>query len=463
MDADASFAAGLDAYRRGDTAAAEQYLRRALGARPVFPQALNLLGVIAIHHGRLPPARHLMRMALAVDPGFISALMNFGLLFTASDDAEGALPWLQRAAVMAPAHAPAWSNLGLALHALHRPEAAIASYRLALEITDLPEARIGLAEALTAAGQFAEAAQVLDRLVRDERDPTRRRRAIATLLALQIKRDGPHPLPPSRPTTRPAPKISVVTCSIKPDRFAALQATYGRVLAGLDHEVIGIHDARSLCEGYNRGAARATGDIVVFSHDDIEIVEPAFADHLLAALDRFDLVGVAGSTRCSGETWGHAGPPNLAGRITQYDAAAGKWSVHAFGGSWPHTPDVQCLDGVFMACRRALWERQRFDAATFDDFHLYDLDFSFAAHLAGFRVGVAADLGLIHWSHGRLDRNWRIQADRFLAKYRGRLADPGTRRPDLGWPAVDFTAPGDAQAYSAGLSAHLAQYGITTG
>ncbi len=461
MDATANYAAGIDAYQRGDTPAAERLLRQALTARPAYPEALNALAIVAVHHGRQGPARQLMRMALAVAPGFASAVMNFGLAHTAQDDAEGALPWLIRAALLAPHHAPAWNNLGLAFNALHRPEAAVGTYRMALSLSPLPEARIGLAEALTAAGQFGEAAEMLSGLIGAERDPTRRRRAIATLLALQVKRDGPHALPPAQAATRTAPKISVVTCSIKPERFAALQDTYGRVLAGLDHEVIGIHDARSLCEGYNRGLARAQGDIIVFSHDDIEIAEPAFADRLLSALERFDLVGVAGSTRCSGETWGHAGPPNLAGRITQYDAGAGKWSVHAFGGNWPHTPGIQCLDGVFLACRRSLLDRVRFDAATFDDFHFYDLDFSYAAHLAGFRVGVAADLGLVHWSHGRLDARWRAQAERFLAKYRGRLAEPGPRRPDLAWPAVDFAAAGDAQAYSARLAGHLAAYGIT--
>jgi Flp pilus assembly protein TadD len=461
MDATASYAAGIDAYRRGDTATAEHHLRQALAARPAYPEALNALGVIATHHGRLRPARLLLRLALAVAPGFASAVMNFGLAHTAEDDALGALPWLTRAVLLAPAHAPAWNNLGLALNAAHRPAAAVGVYRMALELQALPEARIGLAEALTSAGQFGEAAEMITGLINEDRDPTRRRRAIATLLALQVKRDAPHALPPAQPASRPAGRISVVSCSIKPDRFAALRETYARVLSGLDHEVIGIHDARSLCEGYNRGLAQARGDIVIFSHDDIEIAEPAFADRLLAALDRFDLVGVAGSTRCSGELWGHAGPPHLAGRITQYDAEAATWSMHAFGGHWPHTPDIQCLDGVFLACRRSLLDRVRFDEATFDDFHLYDLDFSYAAHLAGFRVGVASDLGLIHWSHGRLDASWRAQADRFLAKYRGRLAEPGQRRPDLGWPAVDFAGPGDAQAYSAGLADHLARYGIT--
>lgn len=30
-------------------------------------------------------------------------------------------------------------------------------------------------------------------------------------------------------------------------------------------------DARSLCEGYNRGVAMSRGDVLIFSDDDIEI------------------------------------------------------------------------------------------------------------------------------------------------------------------------------------------------
>ncbi|MFX8624459.1 hypothetical protein ABTM07_20235, partial [Acinetobacter baumannii] len=85
---------------------------------------------------------------------------NFGLAHTAEDDAEGALPWLIRAVLLVPHHAPAWNNLGLAFNALHRPDAAVGAYRVALELQALPEARVGLAEALTAAGQFGEAAEI---------------------------------------------------------------------------------------------------------------------------------------------------------------------------------------------------------------------------------------------------------------------------------------------------------------
>ena len=70
-------------------------------------------------------------------------------------------------------------------------------------------------------------------------------------------------------------RISIIICSADPQLFAKVCANYRpALLRSVSHEIIGIHDACSLCEGYNRGIARASGDVLVFSHDDIEIVTP---------------------------------------------------------------------------------------------------------------------------------------------------------------------------------------------
>jgi len=63
--------------------------------------------------------------------------------------------------------------------------------------------------------------------------------------------------------------ISVVCCSIDPVRAAAIERHYERLL-----EIVAVGDARSLAEGYNRGVARSSGDIVILSHDDIEFLDP---------------------------------------------------------------------------------------------------------------------------------------------------------------------------------------------
>jgi GT2 family glycosyltransferase len=82
---------------------------------------------------------------------------------------------------------------------------------------------------------------------------------------------------------------------------------------------------------------------------------------------------------------------------------------------------IQALDGVFIAAKRAVVEKIRFDEQTFDGFHLYDLDFTYAAFLAGFRLGVACDLYLLHKSGGSPDQAFMQYAHRFNSKYRSHL------------------------------------------
>jgi len=100
--------------------------------------------------------------------------------------------------------------------------------------------------------------------------------------------------------------------------------------------------------------------------------------------------------------------------------------VRLFGVRHRVVGGIQALDGVFLAVRRAVLDTIRFDDKTFNGFHLYDVDFTYAAHLTGFRLAVACDLFLLHHSVGNLDDNWRHFAGRFVRKYHDRLP---RRRP----------------------------------
>src|SRR5512144_3297135 len=105
------------------------------------------------------------------------------------------------------------------------------------------------------------------------------------------------------------PALSIVVCSIDPAKYARVIATYRALLGGTAHEIIGIHDARSLAEAYNRAARSAHGDIVVFSHDDIDIVSADLAGALTRAFATLDVVGVAGTSKLLNAYWPAAGHP----------------------------------------------------------------------------------------------------------------------------------------------------------
>ena len=218
--------------------------------------------------------------------------------------------------------------------------------------------------------------------------------------------------------------ISFVICSIDDAKFAAVSASVAAAAGGAPFEVVGIHDARSLCEGWARGLARSRGDPVVFCHDDIALHAPGLPGRLARHLARFDLVGVAGTRRCVGMDWSEAGIEHAQGAIA-HDAGGGARFCF-YGADVREGEDavagIESMDGVFVAVRREVAAKVGFDADTFDAWHGYDADFTYRAHRASHALGVALDIPLVHRSAGRIDPARALYQRRFAAKHRATLA-----------------------------------------
>lgn len=230
--------------------------------------------------------------------------------------------------------------------------------------------------------------------------------------------------------------VSAVVCSIDPQKAARIREHYAALFSGRRFEIVQINDARSLSEGYNRGFAQTSGDVVIFSHDDIEIASPDFPARLLLHLSTHDIVGVAGTSRLIGVNWNSAGWPWLHGCVAHSEPGGNGFFFHCFGP--PTQVAVEAIDGLFIAAKREVCEAIPFGAETFDGFHLYDLDFSYRAFLAGFRIAVAWDIPIIHASSGRLDAAWQKYAQRFAAKY-GAQNIAYSPTPPVSWPIVQFS------------------------
>ena len=219
---------------------------------------------------------------------------------------------------------------------------------------------------------------------------------------------------------RPAPRddISVIICSVDEERFRKVSANFGERMGVGAYEMIRIADAKSLAEGYNRGLTQARGDIVIFSHDDIEILTPDFRQRLFGHLQHFDLVGLAGTSRLLDASWNTAGQPWVHGQSVQPARSGQGYVVDIYGQAEQLAqPNVQALDGMFIAARRAAATALRFDAQMFDAFHVYDIDFSYRAYLARMRVAIANDILIYHGSLGNFDDAWRRYAAVFQEKY----------------------------------------------
>jgi Glycosyltransferase like family len=214
--------------------------------------------------------------------------------------------------------------------------------------------------------------------------------------------------------------ISVLINSHQPLMAAASRAMYARLLAGRMHEVIVISDARSMCEGYARAMKIARGDVMVFAHHDLEYLYDDFAAVLDRAMAQFDVVGVAGTDELVHPLWTAAGIGRLFGQVV-HPGANGGFDVEVYGAPSPAVGGMVAMDGLFLAARRESAQSVGWDADLFDGWHLYDIDFTYRAAQAGYRLGVVSELGFLHQSNGRASADYPAYARRFAAKHQGTI------------------------------------------
>lgn len=241
-------------------------------------------------------------------------------------------------------------------------------------------------------------------------------KACMSLLRARVRERHRWARPPVLRLSGKPPSIAVIVCSIDDTKAAATASMYRRLLDGVPHSIQVLRDARSLSEAYNRGVAASHGEFIVLSHDDIEVLAEDFAARLLAHLRAFDVVGVVGSTRMTGPVPVWAGHPWVSGWITHHAPDDSIWTVNTLGCQ-PVAGGIQVLDGVLLAARREVFVDVPFDAEMFDGFHGYDVDWSYRAAMAGWRLAAAGDLRVVHASGGRYDAVWSRYAARLCAKH----------------------------------------------
>ena len=190
-----------------------------------------------------------------------------------------------------------------------------------------------------------------------------------------------------------------------------------RALKGEAWEMVRIADAKGMAEGYNRGIQQSRGEILIFSHDDVEILTEELGGRVRGHLEKVDVIGVVGTSRMGHPMWHGMGPPFLYGQIA-HPHESGGYEVAIYSSPTRLVSGMEALDGVFMACRRKVVEKgEAFDEKTFEGFHLYDMDFSYSVHRRGFAVGVACDVPMIHRSRGKYDEKWLAAAVKFMGKW----------------------------------------------
>jgi tetratricopeptide (TPR) repeat protein len=385
MEADAAVAAALTALRAGRADEA-RHSAEEIWRVSSDPRAAELLAQVEMEAGRLDSALVWNDRACAVDPGNAWYTLQGARIVGLMGDHAGSFDRFAALLRAAPRTKGAWSEFAAAARASGRRAE-------------------GLARCIAAY----------------DADPTL---GPALKALLDIVPDDPQgEVPPAAVPTSARSPLSIVTCSHDDAQFAAMAASYERALSDWPHDILRIADASSIAEGYTRAVAAAKGEIVIFSHDDVEILATDFGHRLVRRLAECDVLGVAGATRATGPAWSFAGWPFLHGSVIYPDGAG--YRLTAYSRTVPIAHGIRVIDGVFLAMRREVALRIGWDAETCDGFHGYDVDFTLRAAQAGMRLAVASDLSVVHRSYGSFDDRWEATARKLVARHPELNGEPG--------------------------------------
>lgn len=207
--------------------------------------------------------------------------------------------------------------------------------------------------------------------------------------------------------------ISVVVCSIDPVLSANLQANIAKTI-GVPYEFIVIDNRTAKkCIGavYNQGAQSAQFSIICFLHEDVVFSTPNWGQKILQHFEAnasLGLIGVAGSKYKSQTHSGwYTGIPALdCANILHINRQGQEYRIFAQPSPGKSFEQVVCIDGVFMCCRKEVWERVMFNESLLDGFHLYDIDFSTRVSRL-YETIVSYEIDIVHLTEGgSFDNHW---------------------------------------------------------
>jgi len=291
---------------------------------------------------------------LARDPDRADAWYCRGIIANRRRDHANAIAALRRAIALRPDAALAWLALGTAFSRGSEWSEATDAYGRAIEHEpSWADAHLNLGLARKQLGDNEGALRAFHAAwVRDPMLTEAARQCVAAIAddvthdpdtADFAERDEPAPLHPS---------FTVVVCSIDAAKQTRAVALYRRLFADFPHEIVAVTNPRSLAEAYNQAAQASRADIVLMSHDDVDVIAPDFASRIARLLaTRVDALGVIGATRLDGPAVGWSGHPNLRGWIVHRDGDETGWRLDVLDHR-PFADGVEILDGVVMAARR---------------------------------------------------------------------------------------------------------------
>lgn len=200
--------------------------------------------------------------------------------------------------------------------------------------------------------------------------------------------------------------LSIIICSINKVFADQVQKNIIKTI-GVPFEFIIIDNtisSKSITQVYNMGAVKATYDILCFVHEDILFQTQQWGAKLITLFNNdseLGLIGIAGSKYKSKTPsgWFTGISEFECCNILHLDNSGTEQNIYFNPVNNSLTQEVVVLDGVLLCCRKSVWEDIKFDEILLNDFHLYDIDFSFRVS-EKYKVMVSFEINLIHLTQG---------------------------------------------------------------
>lgn len=222
--------------------------------------------------------------------------------------------------------------------------------------------------------------------------------------------------------------LSVIICSISPERLAALESNLQETI-GVDFEIIAIDNREncwSIAKAYNYGASKAKYPYLFFVHEDVKFHSKEWGGIIIQKLSEPDcgVIGFAGSKVrlrcyagwCQGDEYTVSYLfQGLHDGLTEF-RVANAYLEHPFEG-------VITLDGLGLFVRKEVWEKYPFDEDLLTNFHCYDIDFTLQIAYAHLRNYVCCSNKVLieHFSLGNFDKRWFSNTMRCHQKWKRKL------------------------------------------
>lgn len=220
--------------------------------------------------------------------------------------------------------------------------------------------------------------------------------------------------------------ISIIVCSGKESSYKT-HCYHVSTTIGCKHEYIRIDNSDNkygICAAYNIGVDKASGDILVFAHEDVFFITRDWGKLLEEKFKRnnsIGLIGIAGTQYLFQDNpfWVAAGRPFIKGRVVHENKNENRCILTVYSEEELDTEAV-AADGLFFAVRKSLFNKIRFDEKTFGQFHFYDLDICMQVRKTH-KIIITSDILVKHFSCGSFKETWKCFGEKFINKYHNKL------------------------------------------